>query len=497
MSERQYARSKLLASIIVGAALGPHFIAASAPLAPLLELSACRLSDAQGLVSHAARCGKLSVPEDPQDPGGARIELAITVVPAISTRARPDPLFLIAGGPGQGAREAYAPMLGAFAGLNRERDLVMVDQRGTGDSNRLDCHFPERAWQANELSPEEIATVARDCLRELPGRPGFYTTSIAVRDLDLVRAALGYAQINLLGVSYGTRVVQHYARRFPERARAVVLDAVVAPELVLGPEIALAAQRAVDQIFARCAADAECHARFPALPEQFAALAQRLREAPIALQLPDPVTGETRTVEAGYGHLVMATRLLAYSTDSASLLPYFIHEANTRDNLLPLVAQAEVINKSLDRMLAFGMHNSVVCSEDAPRFTRIDRAALERSFIGPLMVDGIIALCSEWPAGAVDDDFHEPLNSQVPALLLSGEADPATPDSYAVIAARGFSRHLNLVFAGQGHGQTRLACTQRLVRLFIEQGSADGLDTACVDQVTAAPFFLSAAGPAP
>ncbi len=132
------------------------------------------------------------MPEDPERPAGKHIELAVAVVPAIATRAKPDPLFLLAGGPGQGAIEGFAPLLGAFAGIHRERDLVLVDQRGTGGSNRLDCDMPDDALESAEISPAEIRRLARECLAKLPGRPEFYTTSIAVRDLDAVRAALGY-----------------------------------------------------------------------------------------------------------------------------------------------------------------------------------------------------------------------------------------------------------------------------------------------------------------
>ena len=451
-----------------------------------------------GLVSIAARCGKFAVPEDPDAPAGRRIELAIAVVPAIAVRAKPDPLFLLAGGPGQGAIEAFVPALGAFSGIHRERDLVMVDQRGTGGSNRLDCAMPDEAYDPDRIAPAELTKLAKECLAKLPGRPEFYTTSIAVRDLDAVRAALGYERINLFGGSYGTRVAQHYARRYPERTRTIAIDSIVPPGLPLVQLQAIEAQQALDRVFARCAADLECNGLFPALSDQFARLDARLRRGPVVASVPDPVTGEMRRIDVTRNHLITMTRMLSYSARTASLLPLLIHEAATGGNYGPLAAQALMADEDLERMIAMGMHNSVVCSEDTPRFEEtVDRRALEKTYIGPAMVDGIRAICEVWPRGAVDPDFHEPLHSRIPALLLSGEFDPATPPDYGAAAAAGFEHHLHIVIPGQGHGQTGLPCIQRLLRDFIEAASVEKLDTACVGDIRPAPFFLSFSGSAP
>lgn len=471
---------------------------ASPASAERLELTPCRISDMRGLSSIAARCGKFEVPENPDAPDGRRIELAIAVVPAIATRARPDPLFLLAGGPGQGAIEAFVPVLDAFAGIHRERDLIMVDQRGTGGSNRLDCDMPDDAVESDDIAPAELKRLAKECLAKLPGRPEFYTTSIAVRDLDAVRAALGYQRINLFGASYGTRVAQHYARRYPERTRTITIDSIVPPTRTLGPLIAIEAQEALDRVFRRCEIDPQCNERFPRLAGQFARVDERLRRGPVAVSLPDPVTGKIGPIEVTRSHLVTMTRMLSYSARTASLLPLLIHEAATRGNYAPLAAQAMMADEDLEHMIAMGMHNSVVCSEDAPGFEgAVDRSALEKTYIGPVMYDGMMALCEVWPRGAVDPDFHEPLHSKTPALLLSGEFDPATPPDYGAAAAAGFEQHLHIVIPGQGHGQTGLPCVQRLMHDFVETASVQNLDTACVGNIRPAPFFLSFSGSAP
>lgn len=494
MPDHRQARVGFIAAFALGVLLGPPAPAAQ----PTIDLAPCRIADPEGLVSTAARCGTLEVPENPAEPAGAKIRLAVAVVPAVATRAKPDPLFLIAGGPGQGSIEGYAPLLGSFAGVRRERDLVLVDQRGTGGSNRLDCDMPDDVLESGEIPPAELAALARDCLAGLPGRPEFYTTSIAVGDLDAVRAALGYAAINVFGGSYGTRVAQHYARRYPERTRTVVLDGVVPPTLVLIPQIAVESQRALERVFERCAADADCNGRFPALPAQFARLDAALRKAPVTVSLPDPVDGARRPVAVTRAHLVTMARMLVYSPGTASLLPLLIHEAATHGNYAPLAAQAEMIGADLESLIAMGMHHSVVCAEDAPRFAgAVDRAALEATAIGPQMVDGMAAICGVWPRGPVDADFARPLDSAVPALLLSGEFDPATPAAWGAMAAEGFANGRHVVVPGQGHGVTRLPCVQGLLRRFIDAADAGALDASCVAKIEPAPFFLSFNGSAP
>jgi pimeloyl-ACP methyl ester carboxylesterase len=494
MGEHRHTRAELLAAFVLGALFSPQALEAKS----LIPLEPCRIADLDGLISTEARCGTFSVPEDPDDPDGPRVRLAVAVVPAIATQAKPDPLFLVAGGPGQGSIHGFAPLLGAFAGIRRERDLVMVDQRGTGDSNRLDCDMPDDALEGGDIPPETLRKLANACLTTLPGRAQYYTTSIAVRDLDAVRAALGYPQVNVFGGSYGTRVAQHYARRFPKHTRTVVLDGVVPPALALVPTIAIESQRALDRVFARCASDPECDRRFPGIAQQFAKLDARLRRGPVAVSFADPVTAESRQLEVTRAHLVTMARMLTYSPGAASILPLVVHEAATNGNYGPLAAQAEMIGDDLERMLAMGMHNSVVCAEDAPRFAgAVDRKALEATAIGVLMLDGMQAICEDWPRGPVDKDFAEPLDSAVPALLLSGEFDPATPASYGAMALKGFRNGLHVVVPGQGHGQTQLPCVQKLLRRFIDAGDAAGLDTACVGTIRPAPFFLSFSGSAP
>ncbi len=489
---------RLLALAAVVLPLDSH-PAPAAGSSTMLQLESCRLEHPRGLSSVDARCGTLVVPENPAEPSGRHIRLAVAVIPAISREPRPDPVFLLAGGPGQGAREAFVPLMGALAGIRRDRDLVLLDQRGTGLSNPMNCDIPEEAWNDEDVSAESFRSMAEDCLNALPGDPRFYTTSVAVRDLDAVRDALGYERINLYGGSYGTRVAQHYVRRFPDRARSVVLDSVVHPTLALGPSLALDAETALRGSFARCAASPACAARYPQLGEQFDTLRDRLHISPVDVDLADPVKATPSAMRFTAGHFALAVRMLSYSDRTASLLPLLVDEAEGRGNFAPLAAQAEMVRGELEQSLAYGMHNSVVCTEDLPFLDAdsVDRDALRASYLGETMLDGLEAMCSVWPRGVMDPDLKQPLDSPVPALLLSGSLDPVTPPAYAVAAAAGFRDSLHVVFEGKGHVQLGLACAERLVRRFLAAGTAQGLDAACADEVEPAPFFLSFNGGAP
>jgi pimeloyl-ACP methyl ester carboxylesterase len=387
---------------------------------------------------------------------------------------------------------------GAFARIQRERDIVLVDQRGTGGSNALDCEFPEDEELA-DMTPQQIRAHAESCLASLKADPRLYTTSIAVRDLDAVRVALGYERINLYGVSYGTRVAQHYLRRFPERTRAVILDGVVPPNVALVADGALQAQRALDLIFARCRAEATCQQAFRDPAASFAELRAALERTPATVTMADPITGVVHSETIRAVHLQAATRFLSYSPDHAALLPLLLHEGAVRHNLAPLAAQAEILTSHYADAVSYGMHNAVVCTEDAPLLesAAIDRAALARTYLGTVQLDGLIEVCKAWPRGVIDPDFHEPLQSTAPVMLLSGTADPVTPPSYGERVRAGLTQSMHVVLEGQGHGQLGSGCVPRLLAEFVERGATQGLDLTCTHSILPAPFFVTFAGPPP
>jgi pimeloyl-ACP methyl ester carboxylesterase len=463
------------------------------------SLSPCQLEHPMRLSVVPAECGELSVAENPANPDGRHIALHIARVPAISRRKQSDPLFVLAGGPGMAATAFYASAAPAFERIHRDRDIVLVDQRGTGRSNALSCELNEDVlYQASDT---EIVTEAKRCLAGLATHAdvALYTTSVAVQDLDRVRAAFGYERINLYGVSYGTRIAQHYVRRFPQRTRSVVLDGVVPAQLALGPGIALDAESALISILSRCTREPDCRNRFGDPTAAYHTLRASLRAHPVPVSLPDPTTGEPSRFEFTSYHLATVLRLASYTPEHAALLPLILHGASESGDFSPLAAQFLLVNRSYGEVLAYGMHNTVVCTEDVPFYdgTHIDRGRLEQTYLGTTQLDGLRNICQIWPRGPIDADFHDPLHTDVPVLLLSGSDDPVTPPAYAELAKRGLTHSLHVVLQGFGHGQLAAPCVDRVMARFVDRASVSGLDVSCTHDAKPLPFFTSLNGPPP
>jgi pimeloyl-ACP methyl ester carboxylesterase len=447
----------------------------------------CRLAT-DSLPAAYARCGTLQVPLDPAEPDGPTIELFVARLGAFSAEPRPDPLLLISGGPGQSTVDMYLQMRGAFEPARRDRDIILVDQRGTGRSAKgFACEVPEDL-SLDTAATDDLNRVIDACVAELDHDPRFYTTSIAVQDLERVRAALGVEQWNLYGVSYGTRVAQHYLRRYPERVRAVVLDGVVPPPLALGPDVAREAQRALEQIFARCAAEEQCGARFAALPQLFAEVLARLEAGAADETDPPPITApELRTL----------VRFMSYNAATVALLPVLISEAHA-GNYAPLAGQAKTLLRQLPESLSFPMSNSVTCAEDAPYVADAATGGLDATYLGTGIMDGLRLICGRWPVGPMDADFKTPVVSATPVLLLSGEYDPITPPAYAErVKADGLGNSVHLVGRGQGHGLVGVGCVPRVLRSFLDAPAPAELDAACLELEPPMPFFLTLLGPPP
>jgi pimeloyl-ACP methyl ester carboxylesterase len=465
---------------------------------PAISLEPCHLG-AEGSPSRlAARCGVFSVPEDRSNPEGRTISLRIAVVPAVSRTPEPDPLVFFTGGPGQAATETYPQLAPAFRRINRERDVVLVDQRGTGGSNALRC--PEEDVRDLALLDEEaIGPWVSRCLAALAGDPRFYTTSIAMRDLDEVREALGYERVNLYGLSYGTRAALTYLRMYPERVRSAILDGVAPPTEVLGVDVAADAERAIHLVIARCASDPKCREAFPDLAKDLDSLMARL-ETPVHLTLRHPTTGEIEELSFSREMAAYAIRLLSYSQETASIVPLVLSSA-AKSDLGPLAAQFLIVTARVGETISEGMGISVVCSEDFPFFDESQIVDRNRdTYLGSLQTDTLKLVCPLWPRGEVPGDFKSPVRSQgAPVLLLSGEADPVTPPENGELTASqlGPDAALHLAARGQGHIVIHRGCIPDLAAKFIEGGSFAGLDARCVEEIAPQPFFLSYSGPGP
>jgi pimeloyl-ACP methyl ester carboxylesterase len=468
-----------------------------AAAAEALPLHECRLQHPMRMNALAARCGILKVAENPADPAGASIDLSVAVIPALNRRAAAPPLFLLAGGPGQAASDLYSSYAGAFARINRTHDIVLVDQRGTGRSAPLACVYPDDWHDTTEVMPA-LREATRGCLAKFGARVRFYTTSVAVGDLDRIRIALGYGAIDLYGSSYGTRVAELYMRRFPAFTHAVILDGVTYPEQVIGPDTPADGERALQLIISRCEQAPECAAAYPSVRNELSGLRRRFGADKQLLSLPDPGSGLPVTVDFNRAMLNAALRFLSYTATEASLLPSLLHQGAIGD-LAPLASQTIMMARSIGEQLSSGMQNSVICSEDQPLFpaTATDRQRVADTYQGSDQLDALAEICKLWPKGPVDVDLHEPLLSDVPTLLLSGEADPVTPPADAQRAAHGLVRHRSVVMKGEGHGQLATGCMPKVMAEFLEVADPRSLDVSCLEQHLPAPFFVDLTGPAP
>lgn len=465
--------------------------ASSANDGATLALEPCRLD---GGVT--AQCGTLTVYEDRAAQSGRTIDLDIAVIPATGSTPALDPLFMLAGGPGQAATEAFPPLIPLLDGINQERDIVLVDQRGTGESNGLPCENLQNESLNTELTDEEALALVDDCREMLAEHAdlSLYTTDVAMADLDDVRAALGYEQINLYGGSYGTRAALAYMRLFPERVRSVVLDAVVSPELVLFLQTPRDGQRAMELLFERCAADPTCNQQFPDLQADFEGLLERLAE-PQEIEVIHPLTNEPVELTLERDLLTQFIFNLLYSPDFVALLPLMIHEAQESGDFGPLIAQGLAFSnlQSLDT----GMLYAVTCSEDAPLIDLEEAAALQAGTYFPLQAEYFVALCESWPQADVEPALRQPLQSDIPTLLISGEADPITPPRYAEQVAETLSNSRHIVVPGFGHSVLIAGCMPQVVDRFLGTAALANLDTSCLENARPPAFFINYAGPHP
>ncbi|KAF1703054.1 alpha/beta hydrolase [Pseudoxanthomonas suwonensis] len=459
-----------------------------------LRFQACTLAGASAR-SVQARCATYEVPEDPENPDGRRIALDIAWLPATEAGAGlADPVFFLAGGPGQSAVQVWPQLDPAFAEVRRQRHVVLVDQRGTGGSNQLQCDRSplDGLDPAQPQALEAVAALARECAAALADRadPRFYTTTEAVADLEAVRQAIGAEEINLVGGSYGTRVAQQYAKRHPEHVRSIVLDGVAPNDLVVGGEFARTFEDALSLQAARCRGLPECAARFPQDPRaQLRALVERLGRAPVEVEYRDPASGESLKGTVDAGTVTGLAFMFSYMPQTAALLPLVLDEA-AHGRYAPLKSLSELMVRGTSEQMSVGMQWSVVCAEDADRHDE-SAAAAEDTLLGPQMARMFFAMCAGWPRGSRPDDFTAPLESDVPALLLSGEMDPVTPPRYAERVLQGLPNGRHLVLQGQGHGTLALGCMPRLLGQFMETADAKSLDAGCLSRMTYVPPFTS------
>lgn len=461
-----------------------------------LTFKPCSL--AQGSESLSAYCSTLRVPEDHSKPDGRKIDLAIAWLPA-GKQAEDDPIFMLAGGPGQGARESFPSVAPAFAEARKTRHIILLDQRGTGESNPLKCENSEgesAVVEDDDYSAQSAIDFARKCAAVYAGKVDVsqFSTADAIVDLDLARKAIGAASINLVGISYGTRVAQQYAKKFPASTRTVTIDGIAPLEIVLGQEHAKNLETSLDLQFARCSEDKACLQKMGNPREQLNRLLATLDKGPIPVRYRDAVSGEWQDGQFSAGHIAMLTRLLAYQPQAAALLPLQFSEAN-KGHVESLMALSEMVNRDVSDMIMHGMQLSVMCGEDVPDLV-IDPQD-EKRLLGTGLVELMKAQCAVWPHKDRPADYRTPLSGKVPVLILSGEFDPVTPPRYGDMVARHLPNSRHIVVKGSGHNVLPVGCMPKLFAKFLETADAKALDISCIESLTYAPMFTGFYGSEP
>jgi pimeloyl-ACP methyl ester carboxylesterase len=439
----------------------------------------------------AGLCGKYEVYENRSAQSGRKIALNLMLLPAVSDKPASDPWFALAGGPGQSAVEAY-PLAGFTTKVRQQRDVVLVDQRGTGASHPLPCALRDPKDAQAMLGESIPAEKVRACRMELEKKADLtqYTTSISADDLDELRQALGYDKINVFGGSYGTRAALVYLRLHGDHVRTITLEGVAPPQYRIPLAFSRTTQSSVDQLIDRCAADDACHKDFPDLRTEFQTIVDRLEKSPAQFAVKNPAGG-TQPVTLSRGMFVGNLRPLLYIPPLVSEFPYLIHSAYQGD-WSTYAAAVLLVRGAIDTQIDRGMSLSVICAEDIPGVTEeMIQHETAGTYLGDFQVRVYQNACREWAQAHIPSDFHAPIRSAVPVLLISGALDPATPPEASADAARDLSNSRVVVVKEGTHG-TGSPCIDGLIAEFVAQGAVSALDISCAEQIHLPPFVTQA-----
>jgi pimeloyl-ACP methyl ester carboxylesterase len=467
-------------------------LAADSNAAPHLSrarLSTCVLAGEEGSKVDAL-CGAYEVWENRATRAGRKIGLKVVVLPALSPQPRPDPIFYFGGGPGEAIAEeaGYA----AAEPERQERDLVFINQRGTGEPNRLACDLGARPDDPQSYLGDTfpVAAVAR-CEAELSKHADLtlYGTDTAMDDIDEIRDWLGYGLINISGGSYGTRAAQTYLRRHGENVRTAVLEGVVPMEETLPLSHAAGGQRSLDLLLSWCEKDPACRTKFPNVRAEFALIMDQLAQNPAETELKMPGSDRPVHVHLSRGAIADGVRWMLYTPRTGALLPLLIHRAAEGD-FAPLGQAALASRIGMTQTIAMGMYFSVTCSEDVALIDPSTIAARTAgTFLGDYRTRQQIAACAAWPHFTIAPETKSSFRSDVPVLLIVGERDPVTPPAFADLARRLYSRSLLLVVPYGAHS-VYSPCVAGVQHDFVDRGGFEGLDTSCVAGSSLVAFAL-------
>jgi len=438
-------------------------------------------------------CGTFEVLENRRVRKGAKIRLNFIILPAWTLDPEPDPVFIFSGGPGQGSADTVIHYAQHYEKLRWERDIVLVDQRGTGQSNRLHCQRigdPDSAQTyLQDMFPEDYV---KNCRKELEKRANlrYYDTTTAMQDIDSLREALGYEQINVIGASYGSYTGIVYIKYFPERVRSAFLSKIAMPNWTYSGSIAPNTQAAWERLLTDCALNPDCAADYPFLRQQLDQVLDRLKQQPAMVPITNPFTGAPESVTFTHNNFIHGLRSMLYSTSASKWIPAFIHWA-AQGIFSPAAEYTADYLRWVNENIMDGMFLCVTCTETIPYIDYEEaRALAQGTLMGTYRLDQQKNACDWWVRGEHPADFHEMSLMNIPALIISGEIDPVTPPRYGEELAGYLPNSLHVIIPNAGHeyGTVWKDCLDEAVAQFISQGSVNGLDASCVDRHVRPPF---------
>ena len=456
-----------------------------------IPLTACQLAVGIGDAKRSidAQCGTLAVPEDYTHPQGQTLTLHFMILPPLKPNANGLPIFHLEGGPGASAITTFGEAwFAAYESLRQDHSVVLIDQRGTGQSSSLQCTeitgpALDDLAQITTLAADQTQSAKRlaACLARLfkTTDPQFYTTNALADDTDAVRAALGYDQIELFGNSYGTSLGQIYLKRHGDHVAGLVLDSVTAPWNHWTLDAANNGQVAFDKLLALCQADADCNEAYPDLSGDLQTALQKLQNNPVSITALSALTATPHTVGMTADRLREAIYQLLYNSANSTAIPSAIHAAAQGDYTLPagiLIAEAEQAD-----MVSQGLYQSVVCSEIVPFITPalIKQYAQNNTFSVLEPPESYADDCKAWRSAELSPDDVAPVTSDRPVLILSGDLDPITPVKYGQETHARLSHSTLAVFPYEAHGVLpNSKCAQNLVVAFLA-APTQTLDTSC------------------
>jgi len=462
-----------------------------------LDFKACDIKQKNSGATTTAFCAPFSVPENRDDANGRKIDLRLALIRSDAASADTDIVVFLAGGPGQAAVDTWPQVAGSFAPLRRHHHILLLDQRGTGQSNPLTCkHADDETDSGEDFDAAKSEQRMRTCLEEVQKKadPRYYTTTVATDDLEAVRAALGNPMFNLVGISYGTRMAQQYAMRHPDGVRSIVLDSVAPNDIALGQDFAVNLENSLKAEFAACTNTPACKDAFGDSYANLFALRDQLRANPRDFDYHNPTTFKSDKKRLNQYALTGLVRMFAYTPETAALLPLSISHG-LKGDFTPLLGQTELLKGDLADLTDNGMQMSVICSEDADLIA--PRPEDEKTLLGNLLIKSLQATCAIWPHGTRPPDFHAPYTSDKPVLVLEGELDPVTPPRYGEQVMKTLSNAKLIVAKGQGHNVLGRGCIPKVVEDFVDNLKPKDLDVKCVDQLGPTPAFIDFNGAAP